>query len=109
MFDELRPDQLPTIMPLLPISSENAVAEEGFPVLMELLSLAKILELSGKDSLDVLRIGGEDPALPYKGGLNGFAMFLWRPCEEPLQEVNIGVVVGVMDVATNDIDAKGKV
>ena len=57
-------------MPCFSISSEDTVAKERLPPLMEWLPLAMIIELGGKNCLDVLRICGEDEALPEYAELN---------------------------------------
>ena len=108
-FDKLWPDELSAIMPLLAISTEDAITKERFRVLMELLTLAEILELRGKDGFDVVGVCGEDPALPSHIDFYGLAMFVWRPSEEPVPEIGVGVIAGVVDVTVNDIDTKRKI
>jgi hypothetical protein len=44
-------------MPLSTVRSKDAISQEGFPLLMELLALAIVSELSSQDSLNVLWIG----------------------------------------------------
>jgi hypothetical protein len=62
VLDELGADQLPTVVPLLAVSGEDAVTEEGPPFLVEGLALAVVAELRGQDGLDVFVVGREDDA-----------------------------------------------
>ena len=72
--DELRSDQLPTIVPLLAIGGEDAVAQKVLPVFMEWFTLAVISKLSGQDCFDQFRVCGEDEPL----GGNLFLHRKWR-------------------------------
>jgi hypothetical protein len=47
-------------MPLSTVRSKDAISQEGFPLLMELLALAIVSELSSQDSLNVLWIGSKN-------------------------------------------------
>lgn len=49
--------------PRTPLSGVRTVAQEGVPVFPELLSLAVVLELCRKNSLDVLGVCGQNHAL----------------------------------------------
>lgn len=71
VLDELRSNQSPTVMPLLPVRGENAISEEVLPVLMEGLPFAIVIELSGQDGLDVLRLRCEDETLRANPSLEG--------------------------------------
>jgi hypothetical protein len=61
--DELGPDQLAAGEPDVAVGGEDAIAKEGFPLRMEGLALAVVVELRGQDSLNVLWIYGEDNSL----------------------------------------------
>jgi len=60
VLDELRADQLPAVMPEGAVGSEDAVAQEVLPLVVEGLAFAVVVELRRQDGLDVLMIYSED-------------------------------------------------
>lgn len=56
IFDELRPNQLPVLMPLRPIRRENSIPEKVLPVIMERLALSVICELGRENRFGILGI-----------------------------------------------------
>ena len=65
------PDELSAVVPLRPVLGEYAIPEEVTPVVAELVSLPKVVELSDQDRPDVLRIRREDDALVENADLGG--------------------------------------
>ena len=108
-FDELRPDQLPAIVPLLAIGNEDAISQKRLPDFMELLPLSEIFELRREDGSHVVRVCCEDPAPPGHVDLYRFAVPVGRPAEEPFPEHNVSVIVGAVDATIQDVGAKRKV
>lgn len=68
---KLRPDELAAVVPLHAVCGEDAVAEEGRPLSVELLSLAKVVKLRCEHGLYVLGVGGEADSLVENAHLAG--------------------------------------
>lgn len=105
VLDELRSNQRPTVMPLLPICREDTVSKEVLPVFMKRLAFSIVLELSGQDGFDILRLGGEDEALRTDLGFDRVG----RPDrskagEEPLPELEILVPDGGCDASVREVE-----
>lgn len=68
---KLRPDELAAVVPLHAVRGEDAVAEKGRPLSVELLALAKVVELRGQHGFDVFGVGGEGDSLVEDAHLAG--------------------------------------
>lgn len=98
VLDELRPDQLPRVVPDLPIRREDAVTQKLVPIPVEGLALAEVRELSSQDCLDVLGIRGEDHALAAWGGFDRvWVVWVAVNGEVSVPEFEVVVVYGVHD------------
>lgn len=109
VLDELRSDQGPTGMPLLPVRGEDAVAEKVLPVFMERLAFAIVLELSRQDGFDVFRLGGEDEALRTDLRFDR----IWRrgrskAREEPFPELEVLMSDGGCNASVGEVEACGR-
>lgn len=68
---ELRPQKLAGVVPGDSINSEDAIAEEVVPLIVEPLPLAEILELSCQYGFDVLGVSGEADSFVEDTHLDG--------------------------------------
>lgn len=70
---ELRPQHLPAVVPHGAVGREDAVTQELAPFLAEGLALAKVGKLRGQNSLDIVRVNGEDDAFVGNASFNRVA------------------------------------
>ncbi len=88
VLDKHGPDQGTAALPLLAIGSEDAVAQKRSPGLMKLRALAKLGELAGENSLDVLWLLGNEKATTKEDEFDGVWAFGRRLAEEPHEVVD---------------------
>lgn len=108
LLDKLWANKLSAGMPKVAIRGENRVTEELFPVLVEELALAIVVELPGEDGFDVLNVGGDDDALAGWAGLEGEAAFAIA-LEESAPAFHVGVLNTVVDGAGDHVNGCRKV
>lgn len=87
-------------------SSIRTISKEGMKIFVELITLAKIIELCCQHGLDVLRINSEDDSLSASTGFDGIGILGVAPGHEVLvPKVKVIIAKGMLYGIPNEGDS----